>query len=497
MTTAATPEVLLKRSGRTVLAAGPAGGPLTPRARAWLEEALTYLERRYDHAAVDGQARFELTERKLYAAHPAGLLFPLGLKPRVLNGLTRSGIPAAYLGSPLAAESPRAHAADWDGMLAEFNPHPDQLDALVRVDASDGGILAATTGAGKSYLMRTICRLYPSAKIHVVTRGASLVDEIYTDLSAVLPDVGRVGGGKRDPRRVTVFTADSLHHGMGDSDLLLGDEVHELAAPKYSAVLGRYTRARMFGFSATPKGRADGRDLVAEAVFGPVIHTLSYQEAEALGRVVPITVEWLRFASSDPTAGKRLPAAKERAGVWRHAARNRAVAERVRLFGPDEQVLVMVKTIDHAAHLKALLPEFTLCYASGGLSEERLSAYVRQGLLPADEPEMTPRRLGELRRAFAAGELKKVIANYVWSTGVNFRHLGVLVRADAAASAIRDGQIPGRICRRVPGAKESALLVDVWDDWSPTYLNRSRSRRRNYQSRGWSQVYSDAAVGGR
>ena len=248
----------------------------------------------------------------------------------------------------------------------------------------------------------------------------------------------------------------------------------------------------MFGFSATPTGRADNRDLVVEGLFGPTLYTMSYQEAEAIGRVVPIVVEWLKIpAAGDPTNGATRPDVKERHGIWRHLARNQAIADRVGRMKEDEQILIMVKTIDHAAHLKKLLPDFTLCYAAKGMDENRIGRYVRDGLLPDDEPVMTPKRLDQLRRDFAAGTLRRVIANYVWSTGVNFRNLAVLVRADAAGSEIRDGQIPGRICRRVAGVKESALLIDCWDDWSTTFLNRSRSRRKNYQKRGWAQVWSD------
>lgn len=109
---------------------------------------------------------------------------------------------------------------------------------------------------------------------------------------------------------------------------------------------------------------------------------------------------------------------------------------------------------------------------------------------------MTRDRMRSLRQGFAEGQVRRVIANNVWSTGVNFRNLGILVRADAAASSILDGQIPGRICRRVPGIKESALLVDVWDEWDDTFLRRSRSRRVNYTKRGWASVWADSTEKG-
>jgi superfamily II DNA or RNA helicase len=462
--------------------------PAATRAR--LEEALTYFERHYDYTAETPGA-FSYVERKLYATDQVGrLMVPLGLKARVAALLRTAGHPVSHRGDPLTALNPAAHAPDWDGLLAEFELFHGQDECLAKIAAAEGGVIAAPTGAGKSTMMRMLCRLYPKARVHVTTKSATLAEEIRADLARVIPDVGFVGAGRKRVARVTVFIADSLHHGMGEADLLLADELHQLLAPKYARLLGMYGRARMFGFSATPSGRMDGRDLEAEALFGPVLYQIPYQEAQAAGRVVPITVEWLRVLKGPNVSGFKLPALKAQHGVWRNEERNRVIAERVRQFAPDEQVLVMVKTIDHAVRLRALLPDFTLCYAAGGMDQDRIDRYAKQGLLARDEPLMTVKRRDELRRAFAAGELKKVISNYVWSTGVNFVHLGVLVRADAAGSAINDGQIPGRVCRRVPGVKESALLVDCWDEWDNGFLRKSQSRRRNYQQRGWAQVYA-------
>jgi superfamily II DNA or RNA helicase len=148
-----------------------------------------------------------------------------------------------------------------------------------------------------------------------------------------------------------------------------------------------------------------------------------------------------------------------------------------------------VKTIEHAVMLRQLLPDYTLCYASNGMDSDRLDKLIGQGLLPSDEPRMTPARLTSLRKSFADNKLKKVIANMVWSTGVNFRNLAVLARADAMASEIRDGQIPGRVCRRIEGVKESALLIDMHDDWSPGYSRKAQTRKSNYKKRGWVQTF--------
>ena len=488
--------VYLTRVGRTIFASGHAGST-SDQVESWLEDKLTYYERKYNFSAVQsGGSNFTSVEQKLYTRHArTGLItFPLGLKFTIARGLKDLGCKVISRGGTLREMQGDAAEVDWDGLLQDFRIIPGQDECLANVVASDGGIIAATTGYGKGVIKQMICRMFPKAKIHVTTKRVTLAEQHYKNLLKTIPSVGFVGGGKRSFGRVTVFSADSLHHGMGDADILLADELHELVAPSYARVLGRYTRTRFYGFSATPTGRSDNRDIVAEALFGPVIYRMPYQQAESAGRVVPITVEWLKCTEGPPLQGVRNFTMRERVGVWRNDKRNELIAERVKKFGDDDQVLVMVKTIDHAVRLKKLLPEYTLVHAADGMDEQRLLKYIREGYLGDGDVAMSKERLGFLREEFAAGRLKKVIANYIWSTGVDFPLLSVLVRADAAASEIGDSQIPGRICRRVAGIKESALLIDVWDEWDSTFVKRSQSRRRNYTKRGWVSIWSDTPM---
>jgi superfamily II DNA or RNA helicase len=347
-------------------------------------------------------------------------------------------------------------------------------------------MITAPTGAGKSVLIRMICRLFYKARIHVATKSAVLASEIRDDLSSVIPDVGMVGGGSRRFGRVTVFVADSLHHGLGQSDILLLDEVHEMITPKYMSAVGRYRTAKVFGFTASPTGRHDGRDVEMEAMCGPVLYNMTYQEAVSGGRVVPITVHWLK--TDGPVTTGMDPVERDRIAIWGNESRNRKIADSAAGSPADVQTMIMVRTIDHAVSLKKMLPDYQIVYAPGGMDQDRMTRYVEDGMLPPNEPIMTRQRMNDMKRDFAQGKLTKVIANYVWSTGVNFRHLSVLIRADGAKSDIRSVQIPGRISRRIPGVKESAVLVDCWDAFDPTLLDRSRARRASYRGRGWAET---------
>jgi superfamily II DNA or RNA helicase len=218
---------------------------------------------------------------------------------------------------------------------------------------------------------------------------------------------------------------------------------------------------------------------------------ITYQEAVEHGCVVPIAVHWRNVLSkANPVAGLKTIAAKNRQGIWRHAYRNRLIAEDARQFPPDEQVLIAVDTIEHAVHLKRLLPEFTLCYSENGLSEWDKQNYVLQGFLRDDEPTMTRKRRYELKRRFEAGTLKKVIANSVWKRGVDFRQLAVLIRADAGSSAIAGTQIPGRTSRICAVTnKSSSVVIDYRDQFDDGFARKAKKREKTYARHGWQQLF--------
>lgn len=337
-------------------------------------------------------------------------------------------------------------------------------------------------------IMAMTCVLYPNAKIHVVTRRKDIVAKTCALLTKYIPNVGQVGGGKNyEGDRVTVFTADSLHHSDGDADILLCDEAHELLTPLASRELAKYRYSRNYAFSATTDSRMDNADAKLESLFGTKIFELSYQEAVKLNLVVPIQTHWISIKlDQNPCAGKK-DVPKKRWGLWRNAQRNLRIAEKAKEF-KDDQVLILVETVEHAVYLGSLLPDFTLCYAD--MSSEDLEMYKRQQLLPLEYEVLSPQGREALRRSFESGQARKVIATDVWSTGVDFVGLQVLIRADARSSDIMDVQAPGRVCRI--GQKDFGILVDCLDEFDPGFALKARGRMRNYKAKGWEQILPGA-----
>lgn len=439
----------------------------------------------YDPTTGEYQS-IALENRWLFRLEQGRLTTGYGFTAKIARILQQAGHDVRYQDISPPRERPNCYVPDWNRVRANFEFRPRQEDCLRALVNSQGGLIDAVTGFGKTRLYEAICWLYPHAKIAIVVKPAEVADKIVSRLTRHFPNVGFFGDGNQTPGdRITVFTAGSMHYSDGDFDILLCDEVHQLMTRTYSEKLAEFFRnTRNFGQSASLFGRLDGAHAKLEMFFGPTIFRITYPEAVALGLTAPIRVRWLPInMARNPADGKRGTAAM-RWGIWRNDARNRAFAEDVRAnYPPDQQILMAVATIEHAVHLWQHLKDFTLCYAE---NEERIDQFKESGLLPASFEPVTTRTRVAMRDAFEAGTLRRVIATDIWSTGVDFDQLQVLYRCDGRESAELDTQWPGRTAR-IHGDKAYGEIVDAVDCWDKGFKRKSQTRKRHYAVHEWEQ----------
>jgi superfamily II DNA or RNA helicase len=490
-------HALLRRFGTALEVSRDGRVPLSARAYGLLTREMTYthVTRLYGAAAVDpitGDRRRVVAESvALFRHDPAGkLVCGAGYTDRVYHTLTRDGFAVDYLDITPGRPGPPRLLADWPRLLKRYQFRVAQraiMEAVAaRIDRGLGGVVQVPPGVGKSHLFSAYGLLYPKARIAITAPDIDNCQKTQAHMMASLPSVGMVGGGQQEQRRVTVYTLGSLHRCPDDVDLLLVDEAHKYMAERASAVLGAVAhRALRVAFTATPRGRIDGADAKMECLFGPVVYQMTWPEAQALGLIVPIEVRWIDGESDSNPCGTHSGIFKKKYGVWRNQDRNGRIAAVARTH-PDDQVLIMVASIEHAVHLKKLLPEFELCYGTHDV--DRFKKYEREGLIGADFVPVDPVRRELLRLDFEAGTLKKVIATDVWSTGVSFEALAVLIRGDARSSPILDEQIPGRVSRiHGPSGKAAGILYDCSDEFDRGLQLGAMARGRNYKERGWTQ----------
>jgi hypothetical protein len=462
--------------------------------------------------------------KRLYQFDARGrLVTGAGFTDRIYTDLVARGYRVEFVERNPAPARPAAFVPRWErleghpefactlcdraslmAVVGPIDPEDEELVALARrvkqreimeviVRRAQKGLgctIKVPPGVGKSYLLAAIGLALPKARIAVTVPDKDNFHKTYRHLCRYLSGIGQVGDGKRTLGRVTVYTAGSLHHlADNDVDLLLIDEAHKYAADKTSEILATVAPyAVRVMLTATPTGRLDNADLKLHWLGGPVKYELSWPEAVNLGLVVPIEVRWIAM-DGIPNPGAGLQGVwKKRHGVWRNAARNRRIADVAAALHEDDQVLIMVATIEHAVHLRRFLPGYELVYGTHDIKKFR--KYADQELLAEDFRPVVGNRRDEMRRDFEAGRLKRVIATDVWSTGVSFDRLAELFRADARGSPILDEQIPGRVSRiYAAGGKRRGIVRDCLDEYDHGGSLAARGRMKNYKEKGWHQVF--------
>lgn len=458
---------------------------LTPR---MVFRRLVFERPKFGYAAVKSQMTVQL--EAMYSYDDLGRLQCMGgFLSFIVRVLKLSGYTVEVENLDLPRTRPDAFTPDWD-RIADVQFRPGQEDCMLAMVASEGGVIQAAPGFGKSFTIAQFARLYPNAKFAITVKSTENANSLHRDLVAVLPNVGRVGAGNRNFGRVTVYNADSLHYCDGDIDFLIADEVHELVADKYTASLSNVVVAacsRNFGFTATFGERADGAQARAEGLFGPKVFLNTQQESEKAGSVVPVEIHWHDVPMDNPVNGKS-GVSRKRWGIWRNELRNKLIAKIALEQDDTDQVLIIVGTTEHAAYLKELLPDFTLVH--GPMSSSDLAYYKKQGLLPDDYVSPKAKDLARIKTEFERRELLKVIATGKWATGVSFESLSVLIRADASPGAVLAVQIPGRVTRiHSASGKTVGVVHDFEDRFDPGFRRDALARRRVYVERSWMQVY--------
>ncbi len=164
--------------------------------------------------------------------------------------------------------------ADFLGELT--NEQESAADALL---AHDTGVLAATTGFGKTVVAASVIATRGVNTLVLVHRR-QLMDQWIAQLRAFLglpaSEIGRIGGGRRKPGGIVdVATIQSLERGKTVDDIvadyghLVIDECHHLSAVSFEAVARRAKAKYVLGLSATVT-RKDGHHPIVFMQCGPV-----------------------------------------------------------------------------------------------------------------------------------------------------------------------------------------------------------------------------------
>lgn len=426
-------------------------------------------------------------------AHPDTVSFLPGLWPRVKAALDNRHDEYTVIDKRNPDIRPDLDMSAFEGV--QFRAQQDI--AIAKISLSDCGIIETTTGWGKSFLISLLCKAYPTLNIVVTTSSTQVVATLYEYLVGTLGTgvVGVLYGGKDTTagKRVVVTTLKSLPNIPSENvHLLLVDEAHSIGHNQAGNDVMQFCFARRFGFTASPV-RNDGSGLLMEAILGPTIMKMTYQESADAGMVTPMKYLMLPCAGCPPAAKRDTDneVVLKRESYWRNNNRNNVIKKFVYDLKAsyDGQILIMVGTLQHAIHLHMLLPWFKVAHY-GAVDMDDIAARFPRSKYPdldLSKYKMTQKQLDIMRAAFAKGTLRYVISTKVFRQGVNFTHLSCLVRADGDVSSIEGIQIPGRLSRLDDG-KDFAYLVDVMDTFSPWAHSRAKAREALYKGQQWQRV---------
>jgi len=306
-------------------------------------------------------------------------------------------------------------------------------------------LLGDCTVVHNTTLIANTCRAYPGLTIVLTTPGEDLCRQLRDDLRAMLPgrEIKLLGAGsstKFQSEDITVCSMDALHKcDHGRTDLLIVDEPHACVTDDRMLDIQKFSRARKLGFGATIGGRFDKRDRLIEGLIGPVLVRRTYTEAVAEGAICPIVVIFLRVEMA-----------------WRDRVSSRDMAYRRHLFlNPD------------AAHLvsrvcrEAVPADWqTLIFIKNEPQAELYLERFAPGTVVAMAKQMTRAERAAKYEMMRSGEIKRCLATKIYSTGVTFSDLKVIVNCEGGGDNNSAIQKPGRLAEIRPG-KRCGVLIDL------------------------------------
>ena len=393
-----------------------------------------------------------------------------GLWLKVKNFLEENGVSVKFYDMRLKFVKPKLE------LMTGFRfKQRELLVEFLNTDCS--GLLGAPTRYGKTTLIKNTIRAFPNVNTVVTVPGADLVKQLYDDIKAAVPnrDVRLIGAGssKQPGDDINVVSMDSLHKCDADTcRLLLIDEPHASVTNSRLPELSKFDKARKIGFGATLKGRFDQKDILIEALIGPVLAERTFKEAVAEGAVCPLIV-YMIVIPLKGALGDRDRAYKD------NLFASTTVAKAVKwichdLLPKDWQTIVFIKNEKQA--------EFYLNW----IGEEGTIAMAKR---------LTKKEREDLMQRMCSDEIKRCLASDIYAQGVTFNHVRALINLSGGGANTSTIQKPGRLAEVRPG-KKCGVVFDFFfnpgtaqGEGAMALYRESKARVQAYAEKGYEVTF--------
>lgn len=448
----------------------------------YLVKYLRYHHRVMEQVRFKRQTKFE--ERLLYQTDGEGGLYTLqGYYKKICALIHKNN--DTYKIIDLRTKLP---PIDWHA-VKDVGMRDYQIDAVAKgliLGADQSGIFNAAGGYGKTYCQAFTYAAWNSLNTILAIPLAQVFRATYKKFCDIFPDkhIGRVGDGIHDiSTDITITTFKSLDKcAIEKCQLLLIDELQGCSGDHIQNVISSIKPIRIFGYTATDEGLFNKADKLLTGLFGERLIHVPYEEAEALGAVVPALVYFVKTPNYIVTASSIEGVIAQ--GIKNCKPRNQLVAKIVTKIPKDWASLTFVDHIsDHLIELHKLMPS-GVNYVHRGSSKKEFGVYA-----------MTPKKQEEVIKSFSNNEFQHMIATDAFRAGVDIPHVRVVIQAAGGASKIEVIQEALRGSRTLPeelktrlGIKEDKthfVVVDFLDNHDERLARMAQTRMEHYKSQGW------------
>ncbi len=394
---------------------------LTPKLEKELKELLSYtVGGSGAYFSAFGPKRRSLLDKKGN--------FPTGLLHRVAKGASDFKAKFVYLGSAdkINFDPPSEGLYKWQSEAVEI-----ALKAC-------RGIISATTGSGKSLVIKELILRHGLKTLVVVPTL-----EIRKQLEEVLKGIPKVNVRNIDSKDLKTLI---------DFDLLIIDETHHVAAKTYRDLNKTAWNkiGRRFFLTATPFRNDNEEQLLFESIAGEVIYQLTYKEAVKNKYIVPVDAYYIEIPKQSTDAYTYRQVYNEL--VVNNVQRNEQISNLLKSL--QQNAVYTLCLVREVAHGKILSDLTGIPFVSGVDDDSR--DYIRQ---------------------FKSGRIKMLIGTEgILSEGVDTKPCEYVVVAGLGKAKSNFMQKIGRTVRNYL-SKESGKVI-IFRDSSHKFLLRHFNAQR-------------------
>ncbi len=392
------------------------------------------------------------------------LKFPYGLLQRVKDFYKDNGKPI-YITDNRTTTNVNSISILPKLKEIDKSPYPYQLQALDAAKNTDCGILRVATGGGKTLISALIAaHLGKRAIIYVI--GKDLLHQIRAFYQTIFDQpIGIVGDGLCEIHDINVASVWTIGVALGmkkniitdtandeskvdpskykeirdmlkTSKVHIIDECHLAACDTVQKISKVINPEHIYGMSASPF-RDDGKEMLIECVLGSTVLDISASYLIKNDYLVRPIIKFLEVPKI-----RGLP--KQWKSVYKqyiveNDTRNSLIIDWAeKLVDKGYQPLILYSSIAHGKYLFDEISQKVPCALLSGKD----SSEARN-----DAKEKLEKR-----------EIKCIVASKIFDIGVDLPSLSGLIIASGGKSSVRAYQRIGRVIRKYPGKKVSAVI---------------------------------------